>query len=388
MSIPLRVAVLSFMLGLPACADRAPRQTDTAVIWTLSPPRVSIGVADGDERYMFGRVVGAQLLDDGSTIVGDARVALTIYDSAGVFVRRFGRKGSGPGEFALMWGPPFAYRGDSVAVWDIVSSRVSVFDASGNFGRTATVTVPRRYWPPGTVPDQSCCHMGRAFPDGSFMLEYPAAIPNEPGPHRFSTKTLARLTSDGTGGDTVGTFASMRYRYDPTGGSSVQGIRLASRFSYALMGDTLFGGNGEGPWLLRLTPGKGVDTVRLDDTPRPVTQAIKDAYADAYRAEFKRNPRIFEGPPEELFEGEYVENLPAFVRVLSDGAGHLWLQQWQLPFSGESTRYHVYSTSGRAVARVAIPGRILDIRGSRVALLSVDSLGVESVRIHEIKAAR
>ena len=118
----------------------------------------------------------------------------------------------------------------------------------------------------------------------------------------------------------------------------------------------------------------------------PVTDSVKQAYAEAYRAEYKRTPERFEGSVESLFDGEYVSHLPAYVQLRQDGAGHLWLSQWRLPYSSDSARMEIYSTRGVHVARIAFPAdaRIADIRGDRIALIATDSLGIETVRVHDI----
>jgi hypothetical protein len=198
--------------------------------------------------------------------------------------------------------------------------------------------------------------------------------------------TLTSVAPDGTGSDTIGTFASQLYRHEPTAPSRVREIRLGPRFVHVVAGDTLFAGNGEGPWLLRIVLGSAPDTIRIPQTLAPVTPAIRDAYAAAWRAEYARRPEIFEGPPDDLFDGEYATHLPAYTSLVHDGAGGLWLGQWALPFDPEPRWFHVYSTRGRPIARIAIPwrARIGDIRGNRVALIESDSLGVEYVRTYDI----
>jgi hypothetical protein len=376
---------------LIACAD-APASLDTAAIWSLPPaPGISIGVADGDERYMFTTIIGARLLRNGGVVVADRLPALTIYDSTGAFVHRFGRSGSGPGEFQFLFNPPFVYRGDSIAVWDLGQRRVSVFDAAGTFVRAVPIHVPRQFWPPGTIPDQSCCSVRHALADGSFILEYPGLIPTEPGPDRYSTVTLARVRPDGSTADTIGAFTSRLYHSDPTAPRGTRGFRVTPRFAHDVGGDTVFAGNGAGAWVLRIVPGSAPDTITLEQRePVPLTEATRDAYAAAYRAEYARRPEIFEGPIDEFIEGKYPPHLPAYTGILYDGAGGLWLRQWQLPFVDDSVRFDVYSTRGRAVARFALPvaSRIADVRGNRIALVETDSLGVEHVRVYDLVKAR
>jgi len=372
-------------VAVAGCSERS-ASIEAVASWSLSAtPRVAIGVADGDERYTFSRIVGATLLRDRGVLVADGLPSIALYDSAGVFVRRFGRKGSGPGEYELFWHPPFPYRGDSIATWDMGQRRVSVLGPTGAYGRSAKLVIGS-VRAPGTIPSQSCCRVLHALAEGAFVLEFPAAIPNEPGPNRRSTVTLATIAPDGGPRDTIGAFAAELYRYDPTATNRIRELRLSGRFTYDVAGDTVFAGNGDGPWFLRIVPGSRPDTVRFSHAAVPVTPELKEQYASAWRAEFARNPQRFEGAVERLFEGEYVSHLPTYTHLFHDPVGALWMRQWAMPFSGDSGLFNVYSTQGRQLARIAIPstGWIADIRNDRVALIETDSLGVQYVRVYDI----
>jgi hypothetical protein len=383
--VPMRGYACLLVLAV-ACSQTEPT-TPVVDEWSIDPmPAVSIGVAEGDENYMFRRVVGALLLRDGRVAVADVAPALTIYDSTGKFVRRVGGAGRGPGEFVRLFTAPMRYRGDSLLIWDIQAQRASIFSDDGQFGRSYQLNIPMRFWPPGTIPDQSCCIFRAVLGDSQPILEYPAAIPNHPGADRVSKSTIVRVKPDGVFADTIGSFDGRWYRYDATKPNFIAGLHESRQFTYVVVGDTLFGGNGDGAWLLRVLPDGTRDTIRLAMKTIPVTDSIKKAIADGYRAEFKRSPERFEGSVESLFEGKYVSHLPAYTRLHSDGAGHLWLAQWKIPYSQDSTRFDVYSTSGNHVARIAIPSgaRILDLKRDRVVMLTADSLGIESVRVHRI----
>jgi hypothetical protein len=225
-----------------------------------------------------------------------------------------------------------------------------------------------------------------AFTDGSFVLEYPSMIPKDPGPVRHATLTLARINADGTSADTIGSFLDRQYRYDTTVPYLTPHLHLSWPFQYTVVGDTIIGGNGEGQWLLRQVPGSSPDTIRLSGVSIAVTDSIKTAYAQAYRDEFKRNPGHFEGALEDLFEGAYADNVPAYTQVRSDNAGHLWLAQWTLPYSQAPLVFHVYSTGGEPVARIRLPARtwIMHLSATSVALVEHDADDVQYVRVYDI----
>jgi hypothetical protein len=84
---------------------------DTVVVRTVSGsvwggvarlvPEMTIGVLDGAEEYMFGRVLGLGEGPSGDVYVVDAQVpALRVYSPEGVYQATIGRQGEGPGEYA------------------------------------------------------------------------------------------------------------------------------------------------------------------------------------------------------------------------------------------------------------------------------------------------
>jgi hypothetical protein len=385
----VRAAIIAAAACAPGIANGQAMQA--APEWRLAAkPKISIGVADGDERYTFTEVFGAMRTRAGGVVISDREPPLVQYDAKGIFVRRLGGRGSGPGELRHVVDPAFAYRGDSIAIWDADARRLSVFDTTGRFVRGATVLIPRVYWGPGTIPSQSCCRASRAFRDGSVLLEFPAMIPNTPGPNRYASLTLVRVSADGQRSDTIGSFVDAHYRYDATAPNRIRRIRLSQSYMYTLVGDTIIGGNGSGQWLQRIVPGAPPDTIRLAGSPVRVTDALKASYAQAWRDAQKARPERFEGGVESLFDGEHAEFAPAYAHVLSDASGNVWLAQWSLPFSSTPREYHVYSTRGRPVARIKIPPLVgvAHIGADDITLIETDDAGVQYIRVYDIVKAR
>ncbi len=88
-----------------------------------------IGVADGDERYMFGGIGGVIPTPDGRIWVLDGMAyQLRLYDREGTFVRAVGRDGEGPGEFGFN---PCAFHGPEGEVWVEAGGRWQWFDSEG-----------------------------------------------------------------------------------------------------------------------------------------------------------------------------------------------------------------------------------------------------------------
>lgn len=78
-------------------------------------PLVSIGSTDGEEPYLLDGVADAVVRQDGSLAVLNCGSAeIRVYDTEGRYLRTFGGRGEGPGEF-MFPGRMFALGGDTMA---------------------------------------------------------------------------------------------------------------------------------------------------------------------------------------------------------------------------------------------------------------------------------
>jgi len=104
-------------------------------------PEFTTAAANGGEGIELFQVRGVHRYPDGRLLIANAGTGeLLLLDPRGGPVRRYGRKGRGPGEFtmmAAMW--PGA--GDSVYVYDLQLARVTPFTPAGGFG--SPVALPR-----------------------------------------------------------------------------------------------------------------------------------------------------------------------------------------------------------------------------------------------------
>jgi hypothetical protein len=372
--------VATAALGV-ACAQPPAAQVRE---WRLeSQPVASIGVAEGDERYMFNWIIGVLKLADGRILVGERDGSIRIFGADGRHLARFGGQGEGPGEFRFLRSL-LPYRGDSIAAADAGLRRISIFDANGRFGRSVnnSATYVRA---PGTIPSQSCCLVSGTFPDGSFLVELPETLPNAPGGPRHGTVTLVRLAADGSSIDTIGSFAGSRLMYDASAPNRIRAMHLTGRFTYAVIGDRVYGGNGEESHLeVVAADGGRPDTIPLGLPRSAVTAAMRSALADTIRAEYARTPR--ERPVEHYLSGEFPDRLPAFGRVLSDVAGNLWLAASPYAGTAREMDYLVFSTAGEQIARIRLPAVTAPIWLDRdeVVMVQQDALDVEYVNVYRI----
>lgn len=89
-----------------------------------------IGVVEGAPEYTFFRIADLAVGPNREVLVLDGGAkTVSVYDSLGTFIRRFGGEGSGPGEFLA----PSRIRtqSDQVMVFDGRNARLTSFDLSG-----------------------------------------------------------------------------------------------------------------------------------------------------------------------------------------------------------------------------------------------------------------
>jgi len=160
---PARVGTAVACLGLLAVAtaaceqrpERTPTQTfpvvEAAVPDTDLSGRVttvlSLGVIEGNVNQEFGFVRGVVRSENGSLYVLDVMAKeVRVFGPDGVFSRKMGRKGGGPGE--LESPVQLGVTGDTVSVWDLGLWRVTAYDTLGHFLATSAVEPARQFgWP-------------------------------------------------------------------------------------------------------------------------------------------------------------------------------------------------------------------------------------------------
>jgi len=94
---------------------------------------LSIGEAEGDENYMFGRSIVFNTDGDGNFYVGDSdNNKILKYNPQGKYILTIGRKGQGPGEFQSLSVPRFD-KDNNLYIADSINNRISFFDKNGKY---------------------------------------------------------------------------------------------------------------------------------------------------------------------------------------------------------------------------------------------------------------
>lgn len=100
---------------------------------------LSIGVEEGDQDYMFSYPVDVDSDSKGNIYVLDYQECLIKkYNSQGVFVTEFGKKGQGPGEFSNPNSMVITPQ-DEIYVGDYMSRKIEAFGCEGEYQKTMKV---------------------------------------------------------------------------------------------------------------------------------------------------------------------------------------------------------------------------------------------------------
>jgi hypothetical protein len=91
-------------------------------------PEAAIGAVDGPEELTFSSIEHLRVGTDGNLWIFDS--FLRMYDSAGTFLRRAGRRGSGPGEYESAIGFVILRNGNAV-LWDGNRAALRVYGPDG-----------------------------------------------------------------------------------------------------------------------------------------------------------------------------------------------------------------------------------------------------------------
>ncbi len=371
----LALAVESSALGAQASSTASGGRG----IRLSAAPEVVIGNRSGVD-YELNRVVGAARLASGMVEVASiCNLELKVYDAAGNFVTRWGRRGRGPGEFEAI-SAMFA-SGDSVFVLDLSQRRISLFAGSGFVSVQSTAGFGQTIWLRGRlrgdawlVSDLPVTRMAR--PHGTFrdslvvgVMSVPAAtvrwFPPFPG-----LTHLARNPGNAPRAMSVGV-----YRFGPTAIIAAQGDRI-------WIGDTEATRIAQRDLNFRL-----IRWITLPTSPKPFDEARWDA---AMRFEIARLSNPQNAPfIENRFDRAHRPQLaPTFSSIMPSADGLLWVEQFRY-HDGEERDAWVFDDAGNQRATVRIPAnfRLRQISRTHATGVSIDEDGVETVQVFRIQNA-
>src|SRR5688572_12611435 len=334
---PFTVAVVSTSV---APGPQAPTR------WTVeSAPALVLGESQADTNDMFTQVVGATRLPDGRVLVGDlGSFALRLFSSDGRLLKRFGRKGAGPGEIGHL--KTLLRCGDSVVTMDIDGNRTSVFSLGGEYVRTFRFGSPQA----GRPSYQSACNARGEF----VHFGWETMADAEAGAYR----PMVPLWLTGTDSAVRRLIATIpgSERHGRVVGGQVRGwgpLLLGKQTAIAIGSDRVYVAAGDryeiavydlsGEQLAALGEPRAVKATEASDIRR-LKERTLSAAAPERRAAIERY----------LGEMPFPKTLPTYSDLKLDRAGNLWAQDFPRDASAVSA-WTILDGQGRRVASAELP---------------------------------
>jgi hypothetical protein len=359
--------------------------------WVLSEV-LSIGVADGEPEYMFGRIDDIGVLSDGTIVVADGIAQhLRFFHPDGRWQRTVGQPGEGPGEFgwrglAVVVGP-----GDTLLVVDQHNQRGNRIDADGTWLDS---------WP---VPNVENGWLDKAWdysPTGRMVShrgQLPGMDSGEPSTHDFIViRDLA-----GSVGDTVGWMPAGESAR--TSGGRLETLLYAGEPTASLCPDnSLITGRQSRYEIKRYGPtGTLEQVVRLDRDNSAITESDQARLLHRFREGYMQTGFGASWVEDLLSTVHFTEFYPAFARLKCGPGGSIFVRPWrpvssltddELPDvmlgseSEASAEFDVFDRKGRYLGVIPLPSGFQPFRfhGEYLYGLWRDALDVEYVKVMKI----
>lgn len=364
-----------------------------------SRPELQIGSVDGPAATRFQRIVGTVRLPDGRIVVADAGSGeLRFFGPDGKPLLAAGGAGGGPGEFTRTFGGATGLAAvgrvgtDSVAAYDLMAGRITVFSPGGDHA------LDRAVGGPGGAASGLVRPVGWTG-DGSFVGLITRRDAGEaPATGRHLDRPDEMLVTSRRGAAALDTGA--RFPGDarfmdisPAGeGGKLQVSISTPPFAASLAASAADGLVAVGP-----TDGRvihlydaGLDpvgTLHLDGRRLAVTDDRVSAWVDRQLSDAvdPSRRRVLR----ERYRGLPVpDSLPVFGDLVVDRAGRVWVEAYPDPEPDSATSWTVFDRTGRKLSRLRMPGRFrpLEIGAGYVLGVWKDDLDVEYVRLYRLVA--
>ncbi|MEO7362795.1 MAG: hypothetical protein ABI120_20860 [Gemmatimonadaceae bacterium] len=356
----VRVAtMLAISLG-PVVGDAQPKVSE----WKLTQ---AFAFGDGSD-VVLERVRSLQLLRDGRLLVADVGAkSVFVSDSLGRAQKTLGRVGAGPAEY----GSPgsLATIGDTIAVLDVVNTRIGLFNGKGEW---------QGQWPSQRISGPGVrlfrTQAGEFYnystkPDGKVLrtvyIRYDKAGARDtvvPAPFPTSV-TFVRCNSPGGGISFFDSkFGTKELRIPGAGGTVLDGMSDKYQLQlHKVNGDVVASFSGT--------------AARVPLGDKEWQESIKDF------TEFAKKNTTGACTHSSV---ERPSAKPAIRAVWWDDAGRLWVER----YAAKGFAFDVFSKTGTQLATMPAPERVEDVEpnvvGNRLAVLTLTTDGVPVVRVYRI----
>jgi len=280
---------------------------------------------------------------------GNGRIA--VFSHEGEFLRSFGGRGSGPGEFRMMelqW-----LDGDILSIFDYSQQRTTHFRSDGTL--LAVITSPS----------------GR-------LATWLDRTPNE-------VYVLGGIR--GERNDSINSTERRAVLLEPSGRDTISVVRTGLVADFFLLHyeqnaeGTIMGGHSlpfAGGPIVKYVPGRGIlvtdgerpelawydlngqraKIIKVEMEARPVTAELKQAYEARQIRRFRENAERTGRPMRQLPDYEYAEQIGFCRHLVVDDAGYIWcldVERLDQHEPGVDWLYHVFDPEGRYLGTTELP---------------------------------
>jgi len=311
--------------------------------WTFAQrPFLEVGQRS-NPQWNVTKIVAAFELSNRSILIASAEhCEFLLFDSAASFQARFGRCGQSPGEFATI-SSVHLLRGDSIAVFDQRSRRVTVLDARGRVGEAIEIQ---------DLPDSLnivVAGFAGVLDDGFLVLLGYGRDYIAQGVARGDLHVLI-FDRQGRFRRRIRSVPGNEILFANVGGAGVALLTplFARKTSVRLNSDKLLLNDNE------LFLAEGLDsrgarlfTAALPITGQPVSRRLVRRAVETMSAGRKLPHEV-----EVALTSNVPRTTPAVAQMEVDRTGHLWLRQYDV---GASGNWWVFDQHGHPVAKAQWP---------------------------------
>ncbi|MCY4400256.1 MAG: 6-bladed beta-propeller [Gemmatimonadetes bacterium] len=339
-----------------------------------SVPSVSIGALEGEEPYLLDQVRDALTMPDGRIVVANrSSQELRIFDASGIHVDTWGGRGEGPGEFNSLLEVAH-WPGDSLIAWYSQSDRLSVFDSSGNFGRTLIPGDLRAHvaLPTGAILASGFSAGGFSLDDGRDRRQRNHEVVDADGQVLASLGPFPGSEMHTSGSGNVFSIMTIPFTRSTRTTAWAGLFVVAPNDTYEIRA---FEPAGALSRIVRRDHALVAPTPTHTDAEIERRVALRPPEQQAERRQELR--RTFEEVP-------IAETFPAFDQIVADALGHLWVEEYDLPGEPRTNPlWTVFDPEGRALGFVETPAgmNVYEIGADYILGRVTDDLGVEYVQV-------
>jgi hypothetical protein len=367
--------------GIEIVENPSPTATRPDSVVIGETPMVVIGADTLDPAHELHGPSFAIRLSDGTIVIANTGTnELRFFDAAGKHRRTVGRKGQGPGEYAVISG---LARGaaDTVIVFDAAQQRATFHAPDGAF-----VRVVKRVGPqgnpefagvmPGALVLRRMRHVGGVDPA---LAPGGSKIPQSATVFRMSLETGAT--------DSVVTL-DLPARHMIVSSGILQDAAGGFSLNHTVLGDgeRILVADGLAWETREYSPSGALERiVRRAQTPAPVGTAEVARYRDKTLEGRTGDQRKFW---EQLLDMHvYPDRMPAYSGLIVDSARRRWVREFKPSWETGPQRWTVVSPDGVIVAEAAVPAdlEIREIGADHLIARRQVAFGVEQIVVLPVR---